>query len=148
MTVYKILVASCERKISILKLIKYILQSTLNKERSTNLAIFAIDQGYAESSILIKLQKLGLLIETLMLILMTVADQHVYIRFFPFSKNTFKDIKTFIYVCMYIYFLSNIDFTFNFFSGIIISQSCRKILNCCSSFPSIIIISSHGCYWK
>ena len=86
----------------------------LSEERFTNLAKFAIDQEYAKISILIKLQKLSLLTDTLMLIFITVADQYIYIHtyiyiyiyiyiymIFPFSKNTFKDIKKVI--CLHTY---------------------------------------------
>lgn len=80
----------------------------MNEERLTNLVIFAIDQEYAKFSILIKLQKLRLLIETLMLIFITVADQYVYIRLPPFSKLHLKTFKVYpyVYVCICIFALS------------------------------------------
>lgn len=69
-TAHRVLVASCEKKCSNLKLIKHIFQSTLNNESLTNLPLFSIDQQYAEISVLIKLQKLRLLTGILMLIFM------------------------------------------------------------------------------
>lgn len=82
-----ILVASDKVKFSNLKLTKHVLQSTLNEERLTNIALFAMEQKYEKLLVLIKLQKSRLLTETVMLIFIIVANQHVRIRFFSFSKN-------------------------------------------------------------
>lgn len=46
-----ILVASDKVKFSNLKLTKHVLQSTLNEERLTNIAIFAMEQKYEKQLI-------------------------------------------------------------------------------------------------
>lgn len=94
-TAHKILVASCERKFSKLRLLKHVFQS-LQMKRADKFGCICYWMGICKSLNFDKVVRIKALIKTWMLILIAVADQYVYIRYFPFSKSTFKDIKNYI----------------------------------------------------